>query len=318
MSDTAPNHYVQQWRATALHEYQSKGFTLKNTTTPPEKITGEKMHFPIFGVGDAEEDVKRGDTAKPINADDTTVAVETKKSRAFEEVYEDDLDQMTVNRQQAVSMRSAMALGRVHDKTIVRALRASTTTPVGDFSTLMSVTALVKAKQALMAADVEVQDGNVFCAVDSVSWSMLIGDKRIANADYVGPDLPLVKGNLAKSWNGIHIFSISDKTLREKDAANQATCLMWHRNAVGFGFVRQLTGNVVWDNRKDCWTHNMRMRIGSKILLHEGVVPIRAKYVPGDIVLPPACRTGPAAAPGVAAAHPETAGDPAPEEGTVP
>ncbi|MEP4860902.1 MAG: phage capsid protein, partial [Alphaproteobacteria bacterium] len=69
---------------------------------------------------------------------------------------------------------------------------------------------------------------------------------------------------------------------------NQATCLMWHRNAVGFGFVRQLTGNVVWDNRKDCWTHNMRMRIGSKILLHEGVVPIRAKYVPGDIVLPTA------------------------------
>ncbi len=288
MSQNAPNHYVQQWRATALHVYQSSGFALRNTTTPPEKITGEKMHFPIFGIGDAEEDVKRGDEAKPFNANDTTVPVDTKKSRAFEEVYEDDLDQMTVARQQSVSMRSAKALGRVHDKTIVRALRATTTTEVGAFTDLMSVNTLVKGKQVLMANDVEVQDGNVFCAVDSVSWAMLIGDKRIANADYVGPDLPFVKGNLAKTWNGIHIFALSDKTLREKDAANQATCLMWHRSAIGFGYVRQLTGNVEWDNRKDCWTHNMRMRIGSKILLNEGVVPLRAKYVPADISLPTA------------------------------
>ncbi|TCD15148.1 phage capsid protein [Oricola cellulosilytica] len=287
MSDTAPNHYVQQWRTTALHEYQSGGFALRNTTTAPEKITGEKMHFPIFGVVEAEEDVKRGDIAKPSNPNDTTVAVDTKKSRAFEEVYEDDLDQMTVNRQQAVAKRSAMALGRVHDKTIVRALRAATKT-VGAYASLMSVETLVKGKQALMQDDVEVQDGNVFCAVDSVSWAMLIGDKRIANSDYVGPNLPFVTGNLAKTWNGIHIFSLSDKTLREQDIAAQATCLMWHRSAIGFGYVRQLTGNVVWDNRKDCWTHNMRMRIGSKLLLPEGTVKLQAKYVPADIVLPAA------------------------------
>lgn len=286
MSQTAPNHYVEQWKATALHEYQAGGFALRNTTTPPEKIEGKLMHFPIFGVVEAEEDVQRGDTAKPANANDTTVEVATKKSRAFEEVYEDDLDQMTVARQQAVSKRSAMALGRVHDKTIIRAVKATNTTPVGAYADLMSVTTLVKGKQTLMANEVEVQDGNVFCAVDSVSWSMLIGDKRIANADYVGPDLPFVKGNLAKTWNGIHIFALSDKIIREGDAANQVTCMMWHRNSVGFGYVRQLTGTVAWDNRKDCWTHNMRMRIGSKLLLPAGAVPLRAKYVAADIALP--------------------------------
>lgn len=288
MSATAPNHYVEQWKASALHEYQSGGFALRNTTMPPEKIVGTKMHFPIFGVGDAEEDVKRGDTARPINANDTTVEVETTKDRAFEEVYEDDLDQMTVARQQNVAKRSAMALGRVHDKKIMRALKLTSTTYVGAYADLMSVNTLVQAKQRLMAADVPVQDGDVFCAVDSVSWSMLIGDKRIANADYVGPDLPLVKGNLAKTWNGIHIFSLSDGTLRVGDSANQATCMMWHRSAIGFGYVRQLTGTVQWDNRKDCWTHNMRMRNGSKLLLPAGAVPIRAKYVAADISLPTA------------------------------
>jgi len=286
MSQTAPNHYVEQWKSEALHVYQSRGVTLRNTTPPPEKITGEKMHFPIFGIVEAEEDVQRGDEAKPSNPNDTTVAVDTNKSRAFEEVYEDDLDQMTVNRQQAVAMRSAKALGRVHDKTIVRALRATTTTPVGAFANLMTVDTLVKAKQVLMANDVEIENGDVFCAVDSVSWAQLTGDKRIATSDWQGPDLPYTKAALAKSWNGMHIFAISDKTLREKDAADQATCLMWHRNAIGFGYVRQLTGSVAWDNRKDCWTHNMRMRIGSKVLLPEGVVPIRAKYVAADISLP--------------------------------
>ncbi|AID30814.1 hypothetical protein MCHK_3007 [Mesorhizobium huakuii 7653R] len=286
MSQTAPNHYVQQWRTQALHVYQSAGFALRNTTTPPEKITGEKMWFPIFGQGDAEEDVQRGDEAKPINANDTTVGVDTKKSRAFEEVFEDDLDQMTVNRQQAVAKRAAMALGRVHDRTIVKALKATTTAAVGAYANMMTFDTMIMAKQALMAQDVPVEDGNIFFAVDSVSWSQLIGDKRIANAQYQGPDLPMTKGALAKTVHGIHLFALSDKTLRTGDANLQATCMMWHRDAIGFGYVRELTGSVVWDNRKDCWTHNMRMRIGSKLLLNEGAVPVRAKYDASAISLP--------------------------------
>lgn len=285
MSQTAPNHYVQQWKTTALHEYQAGGFALRNTTTPPEKITGEKMWFPIFGRVEAEEDVKRGDEATPANANDTTVGVDTKKSRAFEEVYEDDLDQMTVNRQQAVAKRSAMALGRVHDKTIVRALVAATQI-VGAYNTLMSVTTLVKGKQKLMANSVNVQDGNVFCAVDSVSWAQLIGDKRIANADYVGPDLPMTKGALAKTWNGIHIFALDDEIIRATNSGTDVDCLMWHRDSVGFGYVRELTGSVDWDNRKDCWTHNMRMRIGSQLLLPAGTVRLKALYDASAISLP--------------------------------
>lgn len=286
MSQTAPTHYVEQWKSEVMHRYQSSGFKLRNTTMPPDKITGEKMHFPLFGVGDAEEDVQRGDSARPINANDTIVTVDTKKSRAFEEVFEDDLDQMTVNRQQAVAQRSAMALGRVHDKTIVTALKATTTTAVGDFANLMSVQTMLQAKQALITEDVGVEDGDIFFAVDSVSWVQLLGDKRFSNADYVGPDLPYTKAGLAKTFMGMHVFQLSDKTLRNGDSANQATCLMWSRQAIGFGYVRQLTGNVEWDNRKDCWTHNMRMRIGSKILQNEGVVPVRAKFVPADISLP--------------------------------
>lgn len=286
MSQTAPAHYVEQWKSSALHEYQAGGFKLRNTTTAPEKITGKVMHFPIFGVVEAEEDVQRGDEATPSNANDTTVEVDTKKSRAFEEVYEDDLDQMTVNRQQAVAIRSAKALGRVHDRTIVRALKATTTPFVGAYGSLMTFDTMIKAKQSLMAAEVEVDDGNIFFAVDSVSWSQLIGDKRIANADYQGPDLPMTKGALAKTVHGIHLFHLSDSIIRTGNAGTDVTCMMWHRHSIGFGYVRELTGTVAWDNRKDCWTHNMRMRIGSKLLLPAGAVPVRALYNPASISLP--------------------------------
>ena len=286
MSISAPNHYVQEYNTRALHVYQAGGFSLRNTTTPPEKITGEKMWFMIYGAIAAEEDVKRGDEAKPINGNDTRIDVDTKKSRAFVEVYEDDLDQMTVDRKAAEAMRSATALGRTHDMTVVRALNAATEV-VGSYASLMTVQALVQGKQKLMQKNViQGPDRSVFCAVDSVSWAQLTGDKRVASKDYNGPSMPYIDGNLAFSWNGMHVFCLADDILREKDAALQATCLMWHRSSIGFGYVRQLTTNVDWDNRKECWTHNMRMRIGSKLLLPEGVVKVRALYDPTAISIP--------------------------------
>jgi len=282
MSQNAPNWYVQQWKDGVLHNYQSKGFTLKNTTTSPVKIVGDKLYFLKAGQGYAEEGVQRGDTAVPYNADRDKIELTTKKSRAFYEVYEDDLDQMTADERQADQEEGANALGRVHDRTIVGAIRATANT-VGSYATGGSLGLLLQGKQLLMANDVPVADGGVFCAVDSVTWSLLLAYEQFTNSQWVGPSMPFVDGAIAKSWNGIHVFQLSDKTLRMQgtasaDGATQATCLMWHKSAIGFGNVRALTGSVAWDNRKDCWTHNMRMRIGSKLLLGEGAVTLKAKY----------------------------------------
>lgn len=281
MAENAPVWYVEDYKDKALHAYQSKGNTLKNTTTPPTKIVGKQMTFPIAEIMDAEEDVQRGDEAVPQNPDDGNVVVTTKKSRAFTEVFEDDLDQMNVDERQVNAERSGYALGRTHDKTIVNAVRAGTN-EVGDFATPITVDLLLQGANALQDRDV-MWDGNVFCAVDSVSWNRLISYPIINKSDYVGPDLPMVKGSLARSWNGVHIFQLPNKTLQV--SGTEATCLMWHRSAVGFGYVRQLMASVQWDNRKDCWTHNMRMRIGSKILLDEGVQRLKVKHLASDINL---------------------------------
>jgi hypothetical protein len=282
---TAPTWYTESWKDTALHVYQAGGFALRNTTTPPSKIDGKQMHFPIAGVVGAEEDVQRGDVAIPQNAFDTEVIITTKKSRCFTEVYEDDLDQMTVDQRQVEAQRSAKAMGRVHDKTIITALRAATTNIVGTFAAAFVLDDILKASQKLQAQDVDWMDDEFFCALDSVAWNRAIGFKHFNNSDYVGPDLPFVKKGLAKTWNGIHVFQMSDSILRTGDAGGQSTNILWARKAIGFGYVRQLTGNVDWDNRKDCWTHNLRMRIGSKLLLEKGVCLIRNTYLPADVTI---------------------------------
>jgi len=282
---TAPNWYKQQWMDTALDTYQAGGFALRNTTLPPTKINGNQMHFPIAGIVGAEEDVQTGDVAVVQNANDSEVVVTTKKSRCFTEVYEDDLDQMSVDQRQVEGRRSAKAMGRVHDKTIITALRTATSNIVGTFAASLTLDNILQAAEKIQAQDAPWLEDEIFCAVDSVGWNRLIGYKHFNNSDYVGPDLPFIKKGLAKTWNGVNVFQLSNSILRAADTAGQATHVMWCRSAIGFGYVRQLTGNVEWDNRKDCWTHNLRMRIGSKLLLEKGVCLIRTTALSADVAI---------------------------------
>lgn len=279
---SAPTWYQELWKGDALHVYQSKGHSLMHTITPPSKIDGKNMHFPIAGIVEAEDDVQRGDVAQPAQGDDTEVIITTKKSRVFTEVYEDDLDQMPVDQVKVESERSAMALGRRHDKNIVQAVQAATQF-VGAVGTAFSLDLLMLAADTLQDNDVP-WDGQVFVGLSSVQWNRAIGYKHFNNSDYNGPDLPFVRGGVAKSWNGMHVFQISNKTLGAT-LATGATGVMWHKSAVGFGITRNITGNVVWDNRKDCWTHNLRMRQAGKLLLPGGAVKILSKHDRADITL---------------------------------
>lgn len=276
MSIEAPNWYIEQWKDGVLHHYQAKGFTLRNMTIPPVKMDGKTMYFLVAGVGSAEEDVQIGDVAVPYNNAREKVPVTTKKSRAFSEVYEDALDQMTPDEMQVENESASMALGRVHDKTIVNALEAAATKELGVYTDPIGLGGLLQARALLQQDDVPVEDGGIFALVDSTAWGDLLTYKGFSSADWVGPQLPYLQAGLAKTWNGINVVCISDSYFPLGAGATEFKLFMFHRQAVGFGFVRNLTGSVVWDNRKDCWTHNMRMRIGSKVILPKGVVRMKS------------------------------------------
>jgi len=285
MNPQTPQWFVEQYRDGVIHHYQSAGFTLKNCTMPPVQIDGKKMYFMIAGAGDAEEDVQRGDVAAPMNAGREKVEVTTTKDRAFDEIYEDDLTQMTVPEQQVYHRTASSALGRTHDKKIIKALKAGATKEVGAYADPLKLEYLLQAKQQLDTDDVNTEEAQIFVALDSVSFAVIMTYKQVSSSDYTGPSLPYTKAGNAVTWRGMHIFQMSDKILRTGDSANEATCLMWHRDAIGFGTTQGLTTTIVWDNRKDCWTANMRMRNGCKVLLPKGVVKIKAKFTVASITL---------------------------------
>lgn len=285
METEIPNWYVEQWLASALHIYQAKGFKLRPTVMPPIRIEGKTVYFRKMGKAVAEEDVQPGDVAVAQNLSRENIAVTSSKSRAFFEVDEDDMDLTQLNLPQINGEAGAMALGRSHDKLILDTLNGTSGIhEVGDYTAPGDPELLLKAKQKLMAADVPAEDGDIFAAVDSVFWNVLMSFKQFASSDYVGPELPFLRAALAKTWNGIHVFHMSDALLPVSSTTERDN-LMWHRPALGFGALYTLKGTVQWDNRKSSWTHNMRQRYGAKALQAEGIVRMKADYDAAHISL---------------------------------
>lgn len=282
MSLQIPNWYVEQWRAEAFHVFQSKGFTLRGTVTPPIRIDGEKLHFRKVARAEAEEDVQPGDKAKRQNLTRTKITLTTKKSRAFFEVDEDDFDLTQLNLPQINGEAGAMALGRVYDRLILNTMVDGAGETEGDYSEPVTPEMLLKARQKLAANSVPASDGQIFAAIDSVSWAVCLTYKEFVSSDYVGPNLPYVNGALAKTWNGIHVFQADDEILRIT-STTQADCVMWHRSAFGFGTLYELKGSVQWENDPGQWTHNLRQRYGATVLQAEGIVHMKSDYDPAHI-----------------------------------
>jgi hypothetical protein len=245
-------------------------------TIPPVKMDGKTMYFLVAGVGRAESNVEIGDVAVPYNNTREKVPVTTVKSRAFSEVYEDALDQMTADEMQVENESASMALGRVHDQTIINSLEAAATKELGVYTAAIGLGGLLQARALLQQDDVPVEDGGIFALVDSTAWGDLLTYTGFASSLYVGPNIPYIQAGLARTWNGINVVCVSDSFFPIGAGPTEFKLFMFHRQAVGFGYVRQLTGSVVWDNRKDCWTQNMRMRIGSKVILPKGVVRMKS------------------------------------------
>ncbi len=278
MEPQIANWYVKQWLASAFHVYQSKGFTLKNTVMPPIKVMGEQLYFRKVGKLIASESVQPGDVAEVLNLERTNIALSTSKSQAFTEVNEDDMDLTQLNLPQINAEAASMALGRVHDKLIIDTMEATAgIAEVGAFADGLTPFTLLQAKQKLMAANVPTSGGDIFAAVDSISWAVLSTFKEFNTQEWTGPNLVYVNGSLARSWNGIHVFAIDDALLPRANTTEQK-CFMWHRPAIGFGTLYEMKGTVQWNNYKSCWSHNLRQRYGATALQKEGIVRMKCKY----------------------------------------
>jgi hypothetical protein len=283
MNPTASAHYTQDWNAEVEHAYQNGGFALRNASVRPVKIVGEKLHFRYQGPLEATDAV-RGNRATVQHAERTEVAIDAMLRQIYTIETEEDLDKMGVDALKLSAQSAAKGLGRKHDKIIIEELR-KTTNFVGAFNQPFSLDLIMQAGEELQNNDVPDDDGMIFCALDSVAWNRCLGFKQFASADYVGPELPFLKSGSAKTWNGYHVFRMSNKILGSSRESTQGYGQFWHRSCIGAGTIREVTSTTMWENPLTAWSQNTRMNMGAKLLQEKGSVTMLFRHAKSDVVL---------------------------------
>ncbi|WP_336800488.1 phage capsid protein [Kaistia sp. MMO-174] len=273
MSAEAPAWFVEQYNATVIHKYQSRGFLLKGTVMPEGRLDGKKVYFPVSGKGKARKKV-RGQQAVPMNPGRTNVEATLETWEAFDEVWTYDLSRMSANEREAIAVTGGNALGRATDGELIGKFNSAAPTSGTGFinknSAAFTLPDAMTMCQRLQAQDVP-WDGNVFCPLPSLFWNQLMSWKQFNSSDYVGQDLPFTKVTTAKSWNGVHWFLAPDEYF-PIPAANQFDIFLYHRSAFGWANNTELQTIWDWDNRAGCWTVRMESEGAAAALLPEGVV----------------------------------------------
>lgn len=286
-----PNWYVTQWRSGAIHLYQRQGFTLRNTVMPPAEVRGEKLIFRTIGQATAEDNVGRGEVVKEDNPPISKVELTTSKTRFGVFIDEDEIpqvDNISPGLMQNLSMAGAKAMGRSHDDKIMTEMDTNNSgVTVGAYTAAIDPAVIMRAKQQLMANNVDVTDGEVYMPLDSVSWHVCMGFKQFANSDWVGPDMPFVKSGLAKTWNGVHLFVPSDDLFPRGADNTEIKTFMWHKSAFGFGslYPEGMRSSASWIEERSGWLHTLRHRYGAKTIQNPGIIPVQGDYDPTLITL---------------------------------
>lgn len=261
MSNEAPNWFQEQWNGAVTHVYQSKGYLTRGMTTPPVRVTGKKMHFPIAGKAEAQ-DYARGDKVKTMNATRGEVLLDATEWDAADYIYQPDLDRMLPNEVDAVRETAAMALGRKHDTVLFDKLREQTyvanadpklNETIGTYAdtALPGPPQLLKGRRALVAKDVPTEDGAIYCGLPPLVFDNMMSFKVFSDANWVGGDLPFASNVRRKTWQQVNFFELPE-FLHTYPAANQGRFFMWHKAAIGSGFTGEQI-RTAWDDEVAQW-----------------------------------------------------------------
>ena len=271
----APDWYTPEYNTQVRLIYQAKGYALKGCTTPPVKIDGDVMYFPFMSELAAYE-VTRNDVSNPDNAEFTLVPELWKHYEVQYALNQVDLDKTTIAMVGGYAQATARALGRKHDKVILKSLEDLVLTGsqvTGDYSTGFDLEAAATMITSLYDR-VEDDSEMAVCPLPHLAFSQLMTYKEFASRDYVGEDMPFVKRSSMKVWRNCLFFALpkrKGKTDPYFKTANTSDLdfHMWLPSAVGSGGLGdQIRSYVTWDNKRQGggWDHKNVIGIGAKVM----------------------------------------------------
>lgn len=255
MASTIDQAFVKQYEADVKLAYQQMGSKLRGTVRTKTGVKGASLRFQKVGKGTASSKTRAGDIPL-MEAVHSYIDITLADFYAGD--YIDSLDEYKTNidEKKVILDTSAGAIGRKMDELIITAAVATTsvkgTGAALEAGATPSANAfkLLKQSIALMNKNDVPDDGQRFIQVTPEIWDLLLDEDKFARAEYIGSDLPFLKGTEARKFMNCVVAVHTGLPITGVTSAQYSTCLAYHKTSIGLGEAEFLKSDIWWDGRK--------------------------------------------------------------------
>lgn len=265
-----------RYREEFTYAFERTRSVLMPTVNTDSEDRGGSIVFNVAGSGGATV-VTRGSSGLIPPADDsqTQVTVTLVEEHYLNEKTNFDIFKAQGNQLSLMSRNSLAVVHRGQDARIITAI-ATGTVDLGAIGTMnKSVANKLLAKLGNADAGVE-DDGMLFAAVTPAAWAYLTDITSFANSDYVnfGGQSPVEEGlpqlGRFKNWMGINWTQHGGLTGK---GTSSATCLAWHKMAVGYAMgTMGVDAEVGYDRKQHTSWARASVFHGAAKLQNAGIV----------------------------------------------
>jgi len=276
MSTSIDQAFIHQYQSEVHTAYQQRGSKFRGTVRRKSRVVGKSTTFPKVGKGIAQQKTRHG-KVPVMNV--LHSQVECTLADWYGGDYVDALDELKINfdERQVQVNAGAYALGRKVDEMVITAAR----TGLGASSKVaenypggankgLTWSKVLRGIEILNSADVP-DDGDRFCAVGAHQWAELMTLDEFSNADYIGADLPYLKGDQPRRWMNVIWFP----STQLDESGGTRYVLMYHRSAIGLGEgIDGVWTDITWQGDYAAWFVNNAISAGAARIDAEGIVEI--------------------------------------------
>ena len=241
MSDQVNTAFVQQYANNVQHLLQQRGSKLRDAVTT-STATGKaaKAVEQVGAVNAVKRTTRHGDTPLISTPHDARWVFPVDYEWA-DLIDDQDRIRMLINPQSPYAVNGAYALGRAIDDEIIGALYATAKTGENgtgteawsgqtlttDDNQKMSLDGLLAAREKLMAAEVDIENDPIYCAISAQQHSDLLNLEQARSVDYVNRKV-MVDGVISQ-FLGIN-FIVTERL--PVDTNNDRRCFMWAKSGM--------------------------------------------------------------------------------------
>lgn len=275
MTSRAPAWFEKKYIKGAIHVLQAEGWMTKGMTRNDGTIKGNIATFKLAGKGMATEMSPSIEIRPVMNADRTTIDLTIKDYEANEPIQAVDLEKMPENEQQIAQQSAGWAMGRTFDKVLFDTFDAATSAiaTIGDGSAAISITDVITGQAAILGQGI-MGPPEIYVAIPYKLHAQLMLFREFANADWAGPDLPLMKAIGARSWLGMHFVPFADEFFAVP-SANQVDGYMWMKQAVATVTNYEMMSRIDYVPEKKIYLAANTMGYAKGILFPTGIKRLR-------------------------------------------